>query len=243
MNSSDTQSLIQIFTHRDWGSSWLGTAMSGSVFGVFEGFIGFRLGNGSWQGIDGALFGGVAGFVIAAVVGAVIFPTVATLLWALCLLDRNKFVDKAVAGGLTGFFCAFASWPMCILTAMLGATGGCLPLLMKQQPIMGTNKTAPILVRFGIRGLFLRTFVVAILLVVWKFLMYLLTTHRIGNTIAWWWLNVRSAFHAERMKPNPLRASVYWPTHVRELAFRAKVDVTAGSKRACYRTSNAHCGK
>lgn len=158
MNDSDTESLVHVFTHREWISSWLGTAISGSIFGLFEGF--------SLDGIDGAILGSVLGLCFAGIVGAVIFPTVASLLWIFCLLNRNKFLETALAGGHTGFVCAFGSWPTCLVTASLGAAGGCLPALMNRQ-----RETAA--ARFSIQGMLLRTLVVAILLAIWKFLIHL----------------------------------------------------------------------
>ena len=171
MYSRDTQSLIQVFTQREWAWSWQGTALSGCVFGAFRGDLGFGLGRSVYQGIEGVAFGATVGYFIAGFVGALIFPTIATLLWTCCLLDRNQFVDKALAGGITGFVCAFASWPACIVTSILGATGSCLPSLIARR--RSREKQVILSVRFGMRGMLLRIFVIAALVVLWKSIIFL----------------------------------------------------------------------
>ncbi|MCA9213194.1 MAG: hypothetical protein KDB27_09025 [Planctomycetales bacterium] len=134
--------------------------------GAYQGFIGF---GSTYAGINGAIDGAFTGLIIACIVGTVVFPTVATLLWICCLLDRNKIADRALAGGLTGL-CVF-DWSECVTTATLGAVGSCLPILIRRN--RGATHGAKAPMRLTIRTLLLRMFVVAVLLVVWKYLLYL----------------------------------------------------------------------
>ncbi|MCA9213218.1 MAG: hypothetical protein KDB27_09145 [Planctomycetales bacterium] len=174
--ASDSRKLVsslkRIFTGREWSASWFGTAPSGCVYGAYQGFIGFGLGTSTYAGSDSAIRGGFAGLIIAGFVGALVFLTVATLLWAFCLLDRNKIADKALAGGLPGLICAGFGWPECIRTATLGAIGSCVPVLIRRQRESTSDSNVP--VQLSIRTLLLRMFVAAVLLVVWKYLLYLL---------------------------------------------------------------------
>lgn len=103
---------------RFWAIVWLGTTLSGSVFGGGLGFIAFAA-SGSAEGLLLPFLGIFAGAMWAGLVGLPVISTFAFFVWCFWL-QRNPGILAALAGALTGF----VSLPFaCFLTSSLGAVG------------------------------------------------------------------------------------------------------------------------
>ena len=165
----DDDKLFNRLAIREWLWSWQGTSLAGLVAGaaVGSGIVGDGQ---NCTGPFGAVLGAFGGYVYAGFIGCLVFSTIAALLWRSYVPNWGRRLLLAVAGGTTGAICAltiaggnYAGFLCCI---GMGAAGAFLPVAItgQQQPAARPR------VQFSLHELFLRTMVIAVLIVVWKFL-------------------------------------------------------------------------
>ena len=160
--------------------AWTGTAIAGGVFGLTVSLLASVLAPPALiLGIVAATFG----FLIAAVVGAVVIPTLAVLAWA-TFLDGRPRVIVMMGGGLTGLISGAMMGAFALIPAVFGAVGAVLAVQMtcsRNTSTANTNApsypdskpTKPAPFRFTLSDLFARVTAVAILCGVWSLLLSL----------------------------------------------------------------------
>lgn len=158
----------------EWIAAWIGTTAAGAVFGSVHGWFEFAIIDSSESGIAGAIAGLIAGLLIANATCGLIFPTIAALLWTFWLLDRADLYGHALAGATVGLVAGFLFGPLCLVTAVMGAMGALLPVLLLRRRYRAIDSTQTIDSEFATRfnfttgDLLLRTAVIAVLIAVWR---------------------------------------------------------------------------
>ena len=170
MQSTPDNSLIKRQSHLDelvgaWVAGWFGTTLAGAflgcVSGVFVGDVNIAT--------AGLFFGGA----FASVVGLLLFPTAATVAWIGCLAQGYRFWIPA-AGAATGIVCVSFDPFGSLVAGALGALGAGMTTIWYVNNKAAFLPHSPATFQFTIGGLMARTAAVAVLLVVWKFLVGLL---------------------------------------------------------------------
>lgn len=157
-----------------WVCVWFGTTVSGSLFGLGLTLVVTVVQDpaSSW---GAAFFGLLVGALWAGIVGVVIIPSFALLMYD-CFCIRKPPVLACVAGALTG---TVSMPPLFFITGPIGAVGAyfcaqwflSIPdswLLREAEQRRIDNKNQPF--NFSIASLLARTTAVALLVSIWTFL-------------------------------------------------------------------------
>lgn len=161
-----------------WLLVWMGTSLSGAVFGLGIGcmiaFPGLVSAGPSVMILP--VYGGFLGLLWAGGAGLLVVPTLACLCWIFGIQGRIGLL-AAIAGGLTGTI----SMPfLFLLTLPIGSLGGWLAARVFRR-IVGESALTPSpsfqakRFNFTIRDLLLRTMAVAILISYWLAVIELLS--------------------------------------------------------------------
>ena len=154
-----------------WVRVWGGTTGAGGSFGFLFGFFVTAFDNPSEMG-SSAMMGFFFGLAYAALVGALILPTLVAVLWV-CNLKRRPKLLACVAGGLIGTICLppafFVTGTMGSLGAywtikhFLKSTDGELILYAEQERLAEPRSVF----NYSLSSLFLRTTVIALVVAFW----------------------------------------------------------------------------
>jgi hypothetical protein len=162
-----------------WVFAWLGTALSGSVFGamimVFE-----LIRKQMLLGIFGVFIAILIGFVFAAIFAIPFVFTIAVATWAFWL-TKFRMIAASLAGGVTGVIAAGAVFggphpfwlsaqPQVVLAGIVGAIGCPLFIyLFGRRTFFGDHKpSSPKMPwQFTLRDLFIHFTALAVLMSLW----------------------------------------------------------------------------